>query len=127
MYYQYGFFAHRDILLDVIDYINPEIMQGFKTNAPPQVEITLNKFKYNSDTTDSYNKYIINLINLSGFNGRSYFEPLEIDNINFEIKVDIKPKKVYGLKSGKAIKFEGDSIIKFTLDNLQDFEAIVIE
>lgn len=127
MYYTYGFLAHRDIFLDVIDYINPEIMQGFKTNAPPQVEITFNKFKYNSDTTDSYNKYIINLINLSGFNGRSYFEPVEIDNINFEFKVDTKPKKVYGLKSGKTIKFEGDSIIKFTLDNLQDFEAIVIE
>lgn len=127
MYYQYGFFAHSDIFLDVIDYINPEIMQDFKTNAPPQVEITFNKFKYNSDTTDSYNKYIINLINLSGFNGRSYFEPLEIDAINFEIKVDTKPKKIYGLKSGEAIKFEGDSIIKFTLDNLQDFEALVIE
>ena len=64
---------------------------------------------------------------MSGFNGRSYFEPLDINNINFEIKVDTKPKKVYGLKSGEAIKFEGDSIIKFTLDNLQDFEAIVIE
>jgi hypothetical protein len=127
MYHIYGFFAHRDILLDVIDYINPEIMQEFKTNAPPQVEITFNKFRYNSDTTDTYNKYIINLINLSGFNGRSYFEPLEVNNIKFEIKVDTKPKKAYGLKSGKTIKFEGDSIIKFTLDNLQDFEAIVIE
>ncbi|PLX01423.1 MAG: hypothetical protein C0595_14735 [Marinilabiliales bacterium] len=127
MYHIYGFLAHRDILLDVIDYINPEIMQGFKTNAPPQVEITFNKFKYNSDTTDSYNKYIINLINLSGFNGRSYFEPLEVSNINFEISVDTKPKKVYCLKSGKTIKFEGSSIIKFTLDNLQEFEAIVIE
>jgi hypothetical protein len=127
MYYQYGFFAHRDILLDVIDYINPEIMQGLKTNAPPQVEITFNKFKYNSDSTDTYNKYIINLINLSGFNGRTYFEPLEINNIQFEIQVDTKPKKAYCLKSGKTIKFEGDSIIKFTLDNLQDFEAIVIE
>ncbi len=127
MYYQYGFFAHRDILLDVIDFINPEIMQDFKTSAPPQVEITFNKFRYNSFATDSYNKYIINLINLSGFNGRSYFEPLEINNINFEIKVDLKPEKVYGLKSGKTIKFEGDSIIKFTLDSLWDFEAIVIE
>lgn len=127
MYHQYGFLAHRDIFLDVIDYINPEIMQGFKTNAPPQVEITFNKFRYNSDTTDSYNKYIINLINLSGFNGRSYFEPLDIDNIQFEIKVDVKPKKVYGLKSGKTIKFDGESMIKFTLDNLQEFEAIVIE
>jgi len=127
MYYTYGFFAHRDIMLDVIDYINPEIMQGFKTTAPPQVEITFNKFRYNSDLTDSYNKYIINLINLSGFNGRSYFEPLEIDNISFEIKVDTKPKKVYVLKSGETIKFEGDSIIIFTLDNLQDFEAIVID
>jgi len=102
-------------------------MQGFKTNAPPQVEITVNKFRYNSDTTDSYNKYIINLINLSGFNGRSYFEPLEINNINSEFKVDIKPKKVYGLKSDKPIKFEGYTIIKFTLDNLQEFEALVTE
>ncbi|MDZ7721479.1 MAG: family 10 glycosylhydrolase [candidate division KSB1 bacterium] len=127
MYHTYGFFAHKDILLDVIDYINPEITQDFNTNAPPQVEITFNKFRYNSDTTDSYNKYIINLINLSGFNGRSYFEPLEIDNINFEFKVDIKPEKVYGLKSDNTIKFEGDTIIKFTLDHLQDFDAIVIE
>ncbi len=127
MYHQYGFFAHRDIFLDVIDYINPEIMQGFKTNAPPQVEITLNKFKYNSDPSDSYDKYIINLINLSGFNGRSYFEPLEIADIQFEIKVDTKPKKVYCLKSGKTIKFEGDTIIEFTLDNLQEIEAIIIE
>ncbi len=127
MYHTYGFFAHKDILLDVIDYINPEIMQSFKTNAPPQVEITFNKFKYNSDTTNTYNKYIINLINLSGFNGRSYFEPLEMSNINFEIKVDTKPKKVYYLKSGKTINFEGDSIITFTLGNLKDFEAIVIE
>ena len=127
MYHIYGFFAHRDILLDVIDYINPEIMQGFKTNAPPQVEITFNKFKYNSDSTDSYNKYILNLINLSGFNGRSYFEPIEISNIHFEVKVDTKPKKVYSLKSGKTIQFEGETTIKFTLDNLQEFEAIVIE
>lgn len=127
MYHIYGFLAHRDIFLDIIDYNNPEIMHGFRTTAPPQVEITFNKFRYNSDTTDSYNKYIINLINLSGFNGRSYFEPLEINNINFEIKVDVKPKKVYGLKSGKTIKFEGESMIKFTLDNLQEFEAIVIE
>jgi hypothetical protein len=127
MYHIYGFLAHRDIFLDVIDYINPEIMQGFKTNAPPQVEITFNKFRYNSDTTGSYNKYIINLINLSGFNGRSYFEPLEIDTINFEIKVDGKPQSLYCLKSGRTIKFEGDSLIKFTLDNLQDYEAIVIE
>lgn len=127
MYYQYGFFAHRDIFLDLIDYINPEIMQGFKTNAPPQVEITLNKFKYNSDSTDTYDKYIINLINLSGFNGRTYFDPLEVNKINFELQVESKPKNIYCLKSGKTIKFEGDSIIKFTLDNLQDFEAIVIE
>lgn len=127
MYHQYGFFAHRDIFLDVLDYITPEILQGFKTNAPPQVEITLNKFKYNSDPADTYDKYIISLINLSGFNGRSYFEPLEISDIHFEIKVDQKPKKAYCLKSGKTIKFEGDSVINFTLDNLQEFEAIVIE
>lgn len=88
MYHQYGFLAHRDIFLDIIDYINPEIMHGFRTNAPPQVEITFNKFRYNSDPTDSYDKYIINLINLSGFNGRSYFEPMKIANIQFEIKVN---------------------------------------
>ncbi len=127
MYHKYGFLAHRDIFLDIIDSINPEIGQDFKTTAPPQVEITLHKFKYNSDATDSYNKYILNLINLSGFNGRTYFEPLEINNIKFEIKVDKKPKKVYCLKSGKRIQFEGQSVIKFTLKKLQDFEAIVIE
>jgi hypothetical protein len=56
MYHQYGFLAHRDILLDVIDYINPEIMQGFKTNAPPQVEIHL----INSSTIPTLLIHIIN-------------------------------------------------------------------
>lgn len=127
MYHTYGFFAHRDILLDVIDHLNPEIMQSFITDAPPQVEITFHKFRYNSDTTDRYDKYIMNMINLSGFNGRSYFEPLEIENIHFEIEVDQKPSTVYCLKSGKQLTFSGESKIRFTLDELNDFEAIVIE
>lgn len=47
---------------NLIDYINPEIMQGFKRNAPPQLEMAFNEFNYNPDPIDTYDKYIINLI-----------------------------------------------------------------
>ena len=64
LYYRYGYEDHKNILLDLLDYTidNSYVLT---TNAPIDVEVFLNKY----DNGD----YILQLLNLSGFNGTTFY------------------------------------------------------
>jgi hypothetical protein len=131
LYYLHGYEEHKNILLDVIDYIFPEAHELITTNAPERVELILQK--YSKNTAENKHKttndgLILHLVNLTGFSGNTYFEPLPIYKIDFKIKTDFKPSKVFSMLSGKAISFTWkDGLMKFQLDKLNEFDGVVID
>ena len=47
LYYLHGYEQHKNILLDVIDFVFPEVHQLIETNAHERVEVILQKFVRN--------------------------------------------------------------------------------
>ncbi|CAG5072231.1 hypothetical protein DYBT9623_04085 [Dyadobacter sp. CECT 9623] len=131
IYYMHGYQEHKNILLDVIDHILPESKHTIQTNAPARVETILKEFTKNNvsnsekQTSDGM---ILHLINLTGFSGNTYFEPLPLYALKFGIESSKKPRKVFSLSTGKAIKFAWKSgITNLEIAELAGFDGIVME
>ncbi|WP_439557563.1 hypothetical protein, partial [Dyadobacter sp.] len=131
IYYMHGYQEHKNLLLDAISYVLPESTQQIKTNAPARVETILKEFTRNTvgnqdkQTSDGL---ILHLINLTGFSGNTYFEPLPLFNLHFQFECKKKPKKVFSLASGKPVKFDWtNGIIKLEVAELNGFDGIVME
>ncbi|MER0438543.1 alpha-amylase family protein [Emticicia sp. W12TSBA100-4] len=131
LYYLHGYEEHKNILLDVIDYVFPEANELITTNAHERVELILQKYSRNTaenkqrTTNDGM---ILHLVNLTGFSGNTYFEPLPIYKLYFKIKADFKPSKVFSMVSEKPIKFVWkDGYVEFQLNQLNAFDGVVID
>lgn len=131
LYYLHGYEQHKNILLDVIDYLYPEVSEVLQTNAHPRVETILQKYtlnipeNVNKITTDGM---ILHLVNLTGFSGNTYFKPLPVMNTDFTIKSDFKPTKVFSLVNNKPVKSVWkNGTINFTVETLKQFDSIVME
>jgi hypothetical protein len=131
IYYMHGYQEHKNLLLDMIHHMLPEIAQNFQTNAPARVETVLKEFTKNTpenrakNTTDGQ---ILHLINLTGFSGNTYFEPLPVNDLRFRIMLAKKPQKVFTLTNHKPLNFTWkDGMISVSLTRLADFESIVME
>jgi len=118
-------------LLDAIEYAFPEVSYLFQTNAPPRVEVILQQFSenrpenFNSSSTDGM---ILHLVNLTGFSGNTYFDPLPVTNISFNIKADFKPSRIFSMGSEKPVDFEWkNGSITLTVERLDQYEGLVIE
>ncbi|WP_221391197.1 alpha-amylase family protein [Dyadobacter sp. NIV53] len=131
LYYMHGYQEHKNILLDAINFINPDISKTIQTNAPARVETILQE--YTKNTTANRDKktsdgMILHLVNLTGFSGNTYFEPLTLYNLNFRIKSDKKPAKVFGMVNGKPVKFSWkDGFVDLELSKLDAFEGVVMD
>jgi hypothetical protein len=131
LYFLHGYEQHKNLLLDLLDHLYPEVGELLKTDAHPRVEAVLQHFSMNRP--EDYGKndekgMILHLINLTGFSGNTYFDPLPVHGAAYEIKTGFKPSKVWGMASGKEIPFTyHDGRLKFLVDKLTDFEAVVIE
>ncbi|NIJ54836.1 alpha-amylase family protein [Dyadobacter arcticus] len=131
IYYLHGYQEHKNILLDAINYVLPEASQTLQTNAPARVETILKEFAKNTVSNKDRHAsegMILHLINLTGFSGNTYFEPLPIYNLKFTIKSDKKPSKVFALTSDKPVKFNWkNGTINLEIDKLDGFEGVVME
>ena len=81
LYYIHGYEQHKNILLDALEYAFPEVDQLIQTNAPARVEVILQQFSENKPenlNSSSADGMILHLINLTGFSGNTYFEPLPV-------------------------------------------------
>ncbi len=131
LYYLKGYEQHKNIVLDVLDHIYPESGSIIKTNAHPRVETVLKDYTLN--TPENANKAtndgkILHLVNLTGFGGTSYFDPLPISNIDFSIQSDFRPSNIFSLKDDESIPFTyKDGYIHFTVPTLEQYKAIVIK
>jgi hypothetical protein len=126
----HGYEQHKNILLDVIDYLYPEVNQLIQTNAHERIEVILQDFirniPENINRTESEGM-ILHLVNLTGFSGNTYFEPLPVYDIKFSIKPDFKPTKIFGLVDTDPIDFTWqDGRVNFSLNRIGPFESIVL-
>ncbi len=131
LYYLKGYEQHKNIVLDVLDYIYPESGSIIKTNAHPRVETVLKDYILN--TPENINKIssdgkILHLVNITGFGGTSYFDPLPISNINFSIQSDFRPSSIISLKDNESLSFVYENgYVHFTVPVLEHYKAVVIK
>lgn len=131
LYYLHGYEQYKNILLDAIDYVYPHVNDIIQTNAHPRVETILQKYVLN--TPENINKtnedgLILHLVNLTGFSGNTYFEPIPISDINFKIKSDFKPSRLFSMITEEPIPYTWkEGYLNFTLKKLNQFDGIVME
>lgn len=130
LYFLHGYEQHKNILLDVIEHLYPDVNELIQTNAPPRVEVILQHYIRNIPENilkTETEGMIVHLVNLTGFSGNTYFTPLPVNNIDFSIKSDFQPSKAFTMVNNKPIDFTwSNGIIKFSLDRLDQFEGIVL-
>jgi hypothetical protein len=131
LYYIHGYEQHKNIMLDAIDYVFPEENELIRTNAPPRVEVILQEYAENKpgnlnfETSDGM---ILHLVNLTGFSGNTYFDPLTVNDISFTIKSDFKPSGVFSMATEKPVDFKWEKgAIIFSLQELRQYDGIVIK
>lgn len=115
LYYHHGYEEFKYLLIDVINHVRP-IDNGFTTNAPKCVEVFFDKC--------GENRYILQMINLSGFNGTTFFEPIPIHGIEVNL-TELNPKKVYELNKEGIKSMPNNKCIK--LPELTEYICIIIE
>jgi hypothetical protein len=129
LYYLNGYEQHKNILLDILQHIEPQLFTQITTNAHPRVELILKAFRYNNNQpqTRAAGK-IVHFINLTGFSGNTYFEPHKINNIEVKINNTNIVKKAYRLSDKKPIPFsQKNGYLQITLPKLDAYEAVVLE
>ncbi len=130
LYYIHGYEQHKNLLLDIVDLLNPEVNELIQTNAHGRIEVILQQFTKNipenigSNETDGM---ILHLVNLTGFSGNTYFQPLPVKDISFRIKCDFTPSTIFSMQQKREIAFTySDSFVTFDLNQLDDFDGLII-
>lgn len=130
LYYLHGYEQHKNILLDIIDYVFPENGQIVQTDAPERIEVLLHEYRKNTPISISQKQsdgLIVHLVNLTGFSGNTYFKALPVYNTTFKIKVDFKPSGIYLLGTKRAIPFRSENgFVSFKVNKIEDFDGIII-
>jgi hypothetical protein len=130
LYYVHGYEQHKNILLDVMDYIYPQATAFIKTNAPERVEIIPQYYRRNtpgSYTRAEHEGMIVHLVNLTGFSN-SYFKPLPVYDIDVNLPTGFKPARVFALGADKPMDFTwANDRVTFKVSRLDQFAGIVLE
>ncbi|MFD2200935.1 alpha-amylase family protein [Shivajiella indica] len=131
LYFLHGYEQHKNILLDLIDYVFPDVNQLIRTNAHPRIEVILQNFALN--TPENYGKesqdgMILHLVNLTGFSGNTYFKPLPVYATEFDIRSDFRPKRIWSMVTENDIPYTyQNGRVTFKVVSLEDFDGIVLE
>lgn len=131
LYYLHGYEQHKNILLDLIDYVLPDVGDLVITDAHERVEVILQEYALN--TPENYGKeerdgMILHLVNITGFSGNTYFNPLPVYGTKFKVKTGFAPKKIWSMVGEKEVEFAfADGYTSFEVSRLDEFEGIVIE
>lgn len=131
LYYIHGYEQHKNILLDLIDRVAPETGEVITTNAHPRVEVILQNYTLNTPDNIDRNEpdgMVLHLVNLTGFSGNTYFDPLPVRDLEFRFKSAEKPVKAFRMTDRAPVSFRfRDGWVDLSLDELSKFEGIVFE
>jgi hypothetical protein len=130
LYYVHGYEQNKNVILDVLEYVHPGIFEQVITNAHPRVEVVVQQYRenlpQNLDRADQ-DGAIVHLVNLTGFSGNTYFEPLAINNVRLDIQTGFEPSEVFSLKTGHPLTFRAQNgRVQFEIDELKEYDGIVI-
>lgn len=131
LYYLHGYEQHKNILLDMIDHVAPETKDLVVTDAHERVEVIVQQFvkniPANMGRTDPEGM-IVHLVNLTGFSGNTYFHPLPVRDIAFQVACASRPASVSSMIKGNSVDFNWRSgTLHFTLNELNEYDGILIE
>lgn len=116
LYHLYGYTDHRNVLLDLIDCIDG--ISPLATNAPDMVEVF-----YDGCPGGRMVQYI----NLTGFNGKSFFPPISLEDITITIPQE-GARSVRNLVTDQPVPYTvQDGLMTITLDKLDDYASLLIE
>ena len=116
LYYRHGYQEHRDILLDLLDLAAGE-KPLLQVEAPDMVEVFLNRCP---------GGYLLQMVNLTGFNGTTFFEPLPLSELKVRLG-NTAFKSVTRLSDNENVSWTtGEGMLAFTVDTLKDYEAYYI-
>ncbi|GAB2797065.1 family 10 glycosylhydrolase [Rhabdobacter roseus] len=132
LYYLHGYEQHKNILLDVIDYLYPEARQLVTTNAPERVEVILQKYGNNlaatASTRHADDGLILHLINLTGFSGNTYFAPLPVRDLTFRLACAFRPSRVFSMQQERPLPHRwADGYLELELSTLTDYDGLIID
>lgn len=131
LYYNYGYTEHKNILLDLLKYQDSTVDDIINTNAPERVEMIPKMYVKNTpgnETKKSYDGMLLHCINITGFSGNSFFNPLPVHNLQVSIHVPFKPGKLYTLTNNKPVAFSWkNGKLTAKLDTLNDYECLVMD
>jgi hypothetical protein len=131
LYYLHGYEQHKNILLDVIDAVFPDCRLLIDTDAHPRVELALQHFTKNTAENvqiEHDDGMMLHLINLTGFSGNTFFNPLPVYHTAIRIRSGFKPKSLYSLKLETEIPFDWqDGYVVLHLPRLDQYDSIIIE
>ncbi len=116
-YWKYGYGEFRRLFLDVMASVR-EIRRSYETDAPEMVEIFLNR--------NGENTWLLQLINLTGFNGMTFFAPLEIPAIHIRFN-EFTPARVLSLteEGPEEVSAGGELTVSFARGEL--YRSYLIE
>jgi len=118
LYYKHGFDDHKHAVLDILARLTGENV--VKNDLPASTELFLNRTEQGH--------VLVQLLNLSGFNGTTYMEAIPIYNRTIEVRDIGVPVRAYSLCSTETlpIQVEGNNV-RLSIPSLKRYEAIVIE
>ena len=125
LYMRLGYDEYRHIVVDSLlnkGWLEPSL----SINAHPMVEVFFNRYQEN----DKPALYNVSLINLSGYNGVSFHEPLPVRDI--PIAINLKSgeiiQRVFSLTGGSKLPFEiNGKELRFSVPLLNAFEMVILE
>lgn len=115
LYYFHGYEDFKYLLLNTIDHV-AQNNNPFITNAPKNVEVFCDWCAENT--------YLVQFINLSGFNGTTFFEPNPIHNIEISFP-GLKPKEVFELRSDDIQAMPVQNSIH--IEKLREYKGVCCE
>lgn len=125
LYYRYGYEDHKYLLLDVLDSL-VKSYNPLETNAPTNVGIFFNQLPENGSGNP---RYILQLLNLSGYNGKTFTKPNPISDIEVDLRnIEIRPDRVFSLFDNTSVGYEiRDNTLSMKIPTLKVYNAIIIE
>jgi len=118
LYYQYGYEDHKNVFLDLMDHLL-ESRYSLVTEAPKNVEVFLNKY-------DGKN-YILQILNLTGFNGTTFYEPNPVYDLKFTIRgiKSVECVKCLAVEDNVNWQLAGNEL-QLTISRLDAYESVII-
>jgi hypothetical protein len=118
LYYRHSSPGHAGLIADLVDYLMPSGRQ-LRTNAHPLVEITVMRQPKRGRT-------IVHFVNISGHSSTGYFSPLPMRNVLVELRGNFQRARSARLETILPTSAAGE-YTKFTLPQLESYDAVVLE